>query len=61
MWFNNERKSSYVNPRPTERLCYDCSYCMGRGKTDNEMIYCRWDDVEYYPETGIHCEDFKKS
>ncbi len=53
-------KGKGMRTNTPERSCLDCRY--RDKKRDNikaHMIYCKWDDTYYYPETGFRCDDYK--
>ena len=50
-------RTNWAPGKAPERSCLDCRYCNLR-RAKNYEIYCNWDDVYYYPETGISCDDF---
>lgn len=54
-----KKKHTSTRRVPLGTSCYDCKYCDSKRNKD-DMIYCKWDDTYYYPETGSSCSDRNK-
>lgn len=57
---NNSKNNSKIRSNSPGRSCLDCKYCDTTRANNEGAIYCEYDNIHYFPETGLNCDDFNK-